>query len=341
MPSFTEWFERIGCKKTTQFRQEDNSKRDRLEILYQKIGIPYDRPERMTVKDIVDHSPLFQDIIKRKGNEKCALRLIPLKPNLPKLRERGKTLNEYLNGWFKKLNLNPDDYKVEVVPHNDKTLYSLIFVITDKKAWGEILPGALWKLSTGVHQKQPSTFVFDFKKLKLTARNKKIKKTIKNALDYLHITNAKLRKQLKQKINAEFTFTNYLKGYYEFVVWPDYHSFFVDYNRLIPKIIKGLTGTCASTGTAKGKVRIVKNPNHTKFKTGEILVCLMTTVDYIPLMKKSAGIITEQGNLLSHAAIVSRELKKPCLVGVKNATKKLKNGNLIKIDADRGVIKIL
>lgn len=341
MPSLSEWFEKVGYKKTKEFRKEDNSKRDRLEILYQEAGIPYDRPKRMTARDIVSNTPLFQDIVKRKGNEKCALRLIPIKPDLPKLRERGKTLNEYLNDWFKKLNINPDDYKVEVVPHSDKTLYSLIFIITDKKVWGEIFSGALWGLSTGMHQKQPSAFIFDFKKLKLTTKNKQTKKAIKNALDYLHITNAKLRKRLKQKINAEFTSTNYLKGYFEFVVWPDNHSFFVDYNRLIPKIIKGLTGTCASPGIARGKVRIVKNPNKIKFKKGEMLVCQITTVDYIPLMKKSAGIITEQGNLLSHSAIVSRELKKPCLVGVKNATKKFKNGNLIEINANKGLIKIL
>ncbi|MFZ2189187.1 MAG: hypothetical protein WAV48_00165, partial [Candidatus Magasanikiibacteriota bacterium] len=100
MPSFTEWFEAIGYNKTNEFRQEDNTKRDRLEFLFQNFNIPYDRPERMTARDIVDCTPLFQDIVNRKGNELCALRLVPNKPNLPKLRQRGKTLNEYLGDWF-------------------------------------------------------------------------------------------------------------------------------------------------------------------------------------------------------------------------------------------------
>ena len=58
-------------------------------------------------------------------------------------------------------------------------------------------------------------------------------------------------------------------------------------------------------------------------------------------IKKSSAIITEQGGILSHAAIISRELNKPCIVGVKNATKKLKNGQLIEVDADKGTIRII
>lgn len=67
----------------------------------------------------------------------------------------------------------------------------------------------------------------------------------------------------------------------------------------------------------------------------------MTTIDYLPLMQKAAGIITEQGNILSHAAIISRELKKPCLVGVKNAMKLLKDGQEIELDANNGFVSII
>ena len=103
MPSFTEWFSKISYQDTEKFRLEDNTKRDRLEILYQIAGLSYDRPERLSVRDIVDNTPTFQDVVRRKGDQLCALRLVPTKPELPKLRQRGLTLNEYLSGWFREL----------------------------------------------------------------------------------------------------------------------------------------------------------------------------------------------------------------------------------------------
>jgi len=348
MPSFTEWFEAIGYDKTEEFRQEDNSKRDRLEILYQKIGLPYDRPERMTVRDIVDQTPLFQDIVKRKGNELCALRLVPIKPELPKYRQRGKTLNEYLNGWFKELQLNPDDYKTEVVPHGE-TKYSATFIITDKGIIGEITPGGHWQLTQGFYKIPPLTFSFNFDKIYLSTPNEEIKQVIAEMLDLLLITQDK-QKMFIEKIGSEFTTLGYLKGYFEFIVTENNKKMFVDYNRLIPKMIgdlqiinlkksdEELTGTCASPGQAQGKVKIVLDSTTADFQAGDILVCEMTTVDYVPLMKKAIAIITAQGNILSHAAIVARELKKPCLVGVKDALDKLKDGEDILMDANGGKI---
>jgi phosphohistidine swiveling domain-containing protein len=55
-------------------------------------------------------------------------------------------------------------------------------------------------------------------------------------------------------------------------------------------------------------------------------------------MQKASAIVTDQGGILSHAAIVARELKKPCIVGAQNATKKLKNGQIVSVDADLGVV---
>ncbi|EKD42921.1 MAG: hypothetical protein ACD_72C00532G0001 [uncultured bacterium] len=66
----------------------------------------------------------------------------------------------------------------------------------------------------------------------------------------------------------------------------------------------------------------------------------MTMIDYVPLMKKAAGIITAQGSILSHAAIVARELGKPCLVGVKNILTEIKDGQNITLDANNGRVII-
>lgn len=350
MPSFTEWFEAIGYNKTEDFRQEDNTKRDRLEFLFQNFQIPYDRPERMIARDIVDCSPLFQDIVNRKGNELCALRLVPNKPDLPKLRQRGKTLNEYLEDWFNTLDINPDDYKVEVVPHSDETKYSATFIISDKGIFGEFVTGGHWQLTQGFFSSEPISFLYDFKKLKLSQPNEENERLILRMINLLQIPKDK-QNILKEKLNSHFTDTNYLKGYFEYIIWPGDRQMFVDYNRIIPDMLGEidfqlpknngeLTGICASPGTATAKVKIVLDPQNTEFHDGAILVCPITTVDYVPIMKKAVGIITEQGNILSHAAIVSREMKKPCIVGVKNVLNNLKDGDEIEINASTGKITI-
>lgn len=112
----------------------------------------------------------------------------------------------------------------------------------------------------------------------------------------------------------------------------------------IKKNIKKFKGTVASQGkkkTIKGKVRIVFDPQDKWFKKGDILVAPMTSPEYVFLMKKSKAIITDAGGLTSHAAIVSREMKIPCIVNTKIATKVLKDGDLVEVDANKGIVKII
>lgn len=101
-------------------------------------------------------------------------------------------------------------------------------------------------------------------------------------------------------------------------------------------------GNIASLGYAKGMVRKVMGyKDMSTFKEGEILVSPMTEPNFILLMKKAAAIVTDEGGITCHAAIISRELKKPCIVGTQIATNALNNGDLIEVDANQGVIKIL
>jgi len=65
----------------------------------------------------------------------------------------------------------------------------------------------------------------------------------------------------------------------------------------------------------------------------------MTRPEYLPLFKKAAAVVTDAGGILSHAAIVARELKKPCVIGTQNATKRLNNGDRVEVDATHGTIK--
>lgn len=84
-----------------------------------------------------------------------------------------------------------------------------------------------------------------------------------------------------------------------------------------------LSGAAASPGIGTGVVKILKSPKEIKkIGKGDVLVAVMTSPDYVPAMKKAAAIITDEGGQTSHAAIVSRELGVPCIVGTKEATKK-------------------
>ena len=108
------------------------------------------------------------------------------------------------------------------------------------------------------------------------------------------------------------------------------------------KEIKGksiLSGLAASPGIASGKVRIIHNlEDLTKVRKGDILVTEMTNPDMVISMQKASGIITNEGGLTSHAAIVSREMGIPAVVGTDNATKTLKEGQEVTVDGFKGLI---
>lgn len=101
-----------------------------------------------------------------------------------------------------------------------------------------------------------------------------------------------------------------------------------------------LKGTIARKGVVTGSVRVVLDPENVgEFASGDILVTSMTRPDFVPLMKKASAIVTNEGGVTCHAAIVSRELGIPCIIGTKIATKVLKDGDMVEVDAERGVVR--
>jgi len=104
----------------------------------------------------------------------------------------------------------------------------------------------------------------------------------------------------------------------------------------------GLKGQIAYQGRVSGIARIIKRTDQVeKVAEGEIIVSPMTTPDFVPAMKKAAGFVTDEGGITCHAAIIAREMKKPCLIGTKTATQILKDGDMIEVDAIAGVVRIL
>ncbi len=106
--------------------------------------------------------------------------------------------------------------------------------------------------------------------------------------------------------------------------------------------LKIIPGQVACQGYAKGIAKIILNVNDfNKLKPGEILVTGMTRPEFIPLMRIAAAIVTNEGGITCHAAIVSRELGKPCIIGTGNATQLIRDGDLIEVRANHGTVRIL
>ncbi len=120
-----------------------------------------------------------------------------------------------------------------------------------------------------------------------------------------------------------------------------------DITKLIEKLERvkiggNIKGQIAYPGKVIGKVRLVlTNDVNIDFDDGDILVAVTTNPTLVPLIKKSAAMVTDEGGITCHAAIISRELKKPCIIGTKFVTHTFKDGDMVEVDANTGIVKIL
>ena len=163
--------------------------------------------------------------------------------------------------------------------------------------------------------------------------------------------------ELKDMVNGKFSLDmkelmDRKKGYIlyqnNFMLGKDFAEFLNENNFVYDDLnlntdIDEFKGQVASQGDiVKGFVQIILNNNEVKiFKKDKILVTSMTVPDFLPAMKRAKAIVTDEGGLTCHAAIVARELSIPCIIGTRIATKVLKNGDLIEMDSNKGEVKIL
>jgi phosphoenolpyruvate synthase/pyruvate phosphate dikinase len=103
-----------------------------------------------------------------------------------------------------------------------------------------------------------------------------------------------------------------------------------------------IKGNGASLGKVTGKVKVCRGVEEiSKMEEGCVLVACMTQPEFVPAMKKAIAIVTDEGGLTCHAAIISRELGIPCVIGTKVATQVLKDGEIVEVDADKGIVRKL
>jgi len=104
--------------------------------------------------------------------------------------------------------------------------------------------------------------------------------------------------------------------------------------------INDFRGLSAASGKARGRVKIVKSVKEVgKVEKGDILVAVMTRPDYIVGIKNASALVTDEGGITCHAAIVARELGIPCIIGTKIATQVLKDGDLVEVNANHGWVR--
>lgn len=352
--SLTAWLQKIGSKDAALMNEEDNHKRERIGVLNQVFDLPYDKPVQFEAADVQNNTLEFQLFIKEHGQELCALRLNPKRgtTDLQKLRMRGKTIIEAVK-WFQQQTITAKDYLADFVPHPSDYSWATIFVVNRHGIFGEIYFGGHHILTQGFHEgSMPSTFSYNFKDWNLEPAHPGALSYLQRLVEMIKITDKTKQKRLAELIDATFVH-DYLEGYFESTDSKDVGTWFIDYNRVLGKQYsdfqtiastpeKGalVTGKIVSGGIVEGVVKIVSNPQTADFQKGDILVCKMTSPDYLPLMQKAGAIITDQGGILCHAAIVARELNKTCLVGTGNATSVLHTGDQVIVNAKKGTVTL-
>lgn len=102
-----------------------------------------------------------------------------------------------------------------------------------------------------------------------------------------------------------------------------------------------ISGIGCCPGVVTGKVSVVTDPSQLQDLNGDILVCRTTDPGWVPLFPTASAILVERGSLLSHAAIVAREMGKPCIVGIKGLLQRLETGDIVEMDGSSGMVRIL
>ena len=196
-------------------------------------------------------------------------------------------------------------------------------------------------------------FITEKKKLKISPLLLMKFLTLKEVEMWLgeKLTDIKVKNIIKTRKNNGFIYLNLRNDKREIIDNPKEISKIQKYFLELDKEIKKLKnkneifGQVAydSNTIIKGKVIIIKDKSELKNKgrliDNKIIVAIQTTPDYIQYLKKAKAIITDEGGITSHAAIISREFRIPCIIGTKIATQVLKDGDLIEVDANKGVVK--
>jgi phosphohistidine swiveling domain-containing protein len=354
----SDWL-RIGkAPRTLAFAEEDQAKTDRLRVLHELIGLPTVLTVSFPQTDVHLSSDDYRTFQEKAGEQPFALRLRSSDGTGTLARNRGASVTE-LVAWAGGVEGVPSDCIYEFEPHIDADL-SAILVLNEHGASVEAVRGPLVQLSKGLYE-QTMAYVREgtAEEVVTDAPKGELRAFLTDVIAALTVSNNEAARLLSQQ--GFRTHEGLLIGYFE-AIRSDGRTFFVDYNRVLgttamaahatdlrvkspevdaqPVLVSGRVG---SPGRVSGVARIMDGSpsGDNSFVDGEILVCRFTSPDLAPLIARSAGVVTEIGGVLSHAAVLCRELGIPSIVGARGALSQIATGDLIEVDANNGKVRLL
>ncbi len=336
--SMTNWMQEIKRQFNSDLNlqpaiDEDLDKFPRLAKLSRDIGLPIDNPLDMPVEEFLNVGEKLEKFFAENNRSgRYSIKAQPLeefKTTLHRNRAHNVSREEAIE-FVKNLKPDPLHYSVQIWEFFEPVAGG-IFVVMEKGIYGEFTWSKHFNLTQGLENPITGFLAFDKNDFQIT--DEKMEKIALSAFNLVKTNNSNY-----SAING------YVKGYFEFIYYGENGCKFIDYNT--GKVMNNIEKVeakrrCACPGKATGRVCFVKTQgDFEKFKEGDVLVTEFTDPLFVPLMSKASAIITTKGGLLSHAAIISRELKKPCIVGMTNAFEMFKDGDEIEVDADSGTASL-
>jgi len=352
--SMSEWARRAGLPASNAIVQEDSDKRARLDVLAEVLRIPILHTLQFDASEVIAPSERFLRFARGADSQLYAARGRSSDPAQPVLRARGKTV-DHLAAWIGSVE-NIDAYTFSFEQHVDAEL-AAIFVVGPRRVAGEAIEGSLLALNSGNFRGSVLGFELDAEgEWKYsTPGHASLERFLRQALACIRVDDGDARSALERRLLATF-FGAYVAGYFEVISSDASGLIFVDYNRLmvsdLPPLLSAggqgagerilVVGRAGSGGHVTGRARVVRSEEvgAVRLAPTDVLVCEFTDPIFLPLMTSAAAVVTDIGGVLSHAAVVCRELGIPCIVGTGSATATIPDGDLIEVNANEGVVRL-
>lgn len=355
--ALSDWLRPARPESREAILAEDLTRSERLEKLNELIGLPILGTSRFDGSEIQHESGRFKSF-RQYAKGPYAVRAVQKSDETRVVRNRNLPLNELLV-WLGQTIGNLSGYWLEFSPHVPNE-WACIFIITDGGVVGEVTQGSLRQLTQGDHvNSTPGSYTYDFHEWSVVPDDDEYARVAKSTLSCVEVQDDATRQQLTRELGASFAGARYLMGYFEAIVGPSDEIRFIDFNMTLGLQVDEehwallrrqqkesgghIRGLTASKGRVRGRARVIMHPENDPLDVGdgEIVVCVEPTPEMVPLLVHAGGLIADRGGVLSHAAIVCRELEIPCIVATHTATESIRDGVMLDVDADSGVVNLL
>lgn len=355
--ALSDWLRPASAEGRNAILSEDLTRSTRLEKLNQLIGLPILGTTKFDGADVEASDVTFK-AFQRHARGPYAVRAIQKTDKSRVFRNRNLPIDQLLI-WLHHTVGDLSPYLLEFSPHVPNE-WAAIFVVTESGIVGEIARGSLRQLTQGDHvDSSPASFTFDFNDWWAVPEDEQYIGIAETVVSYVRVDDPWDRIALQKELDVSFAHDKYLMGYCEVIVGPSEEIRFIDFNvalglqvdeahwallRRQQKQVGGdIRGLTASRGRIRGTAHVILRPETDPLDvgTGEILVCIEPTPEMVPLLVRSGGLVADRGGILSHSAIVCRELGIPCIVATHNATEAIRDGSVIDLDANAGVVRVL